>query len=257
MGIQDISWWNLAIGYLLLAIPILISRYYQMKLTKDLLWSVGRMTLQLALVGLYLEFIFQLNNRYLNIAWVLLMLGVTALTVLQRTKMDRKLFFAPFFSALFISNSSINLFMMSVVLQLDNWSEASYLIPIAGMLIGNSLADLVTSITTFNSSLAKQSNTYRFALANGATHGEALRPFMRDALKISLNRGVANMAVMGLVSLPGMMTGQILGGSSPQVAIKYQILIMLTIFVSSTITIFLALYFARKRSFDSYLNPII
>jgi len=120
------------------------------------------------------------------------------------------------------------LYLLGVVLKLDFIFEARYFIPITGMLIGNTLADMVISLNNFYKGISKQQTTYRFALANGA--------------------------VMGLVSLPGMMTGQILGGSSPSVAIKYQILIMLTIFVSSLVTNVLTLLFSCRNAFDSMGN---
>ena len=75
---------------------------------------------------------------------------------------------------------------------------------------------------------------------------------MREALIKSFNPTIASMAVMGLVALPGTMTGQILGGSSPNVAIKYQIMLMITIFSSSLISVLLTLWAAKRRSFDSW-----
>lgn len=254
MGAQDISWWNLAAAYLLLIIPYCVMRRYKMSLTKDMFVSIGRMTVQLFLVGLYLEFIFKLNSPLLNVAWLVTMFLITVITVLQRTSQNRRLYFTSIFGAVCLSILATDLFLLWGILRLDNLFEASYLIPISGMLIGNSLSDLVVSINLFFSSVEKQENTYRFALANGATRNEALSPFMRDAIRISLNRGLANTAVMGLVSLPGMMTGQILGGSSPQVAIKYQILIMITIFVSSTVSIFLSLFMMSRKAFDEWHN---
>ena len=81
---------------------------------------------------------------------------------------------------------------------------------------------------------------------------EALTPFMREALIKSFNPTIASMAVMGLIALPGTMTGQILGGSSPSVAIKYQIMLMITIFASSLISVLLTLWISRKKTFDKY-----
>ena len=77
-------------------------------------------------------------------------------------------------------------------------------------------------------------------------------PFMREALIKSFNPTIASMAVMGLIALPGTMTGQILGGSSPSVAIKYQIMLMITIFASSLISVLLTLWISRKKTFDKY-----
>lgn len=254
MGAQDISWLHLAMGYILLIIPITISSYYKMGLAKDSIVSVLRMTIQLLLVGVYLEFIFQLDNPFINLAWVAIMLSVTTYTILQRSNLKQLRFFAPVWSAIFISILVVDFFLLYQVLDLKSLTDARYLIPITGMLIGNTLADIVTSMNIFYTNIDKQKNTYRYALANGATQGEALNIFMRDAMKVSMNRGLASTAVMGLVSLPGMMTGQILGGSSPSIAIKYQILIVITIFVSSSASVFLTLLFTKRKAIDQFGN---
>ena len=221
---------------------------------KPMLISMFRMSVQLFLVGLYLKYLFQLNHALVNMAWVLLMIVVTAYTVVTRTHLPRKLLFLPVLLALIISIFFIDLFLLGVVLRLDFIFEAAYLIPITGMLIGNSLTNTVIAIDHFYTRIKQQQNTYRFALANGGTRSDAMRIFIKDALRRAMNPTIASTAVMGIVSLPGMMTGQILGGSDPSVAIKYQILIMLTIFVSSLITIVLSILFCNRKAFDGFGN---
>ena len=120
------------------------------------------------------------------------------------------------------------------------------------MILGNMLSANVIALNVFYGSLDRERQLYFYLLVNGATRGEATAPFMREALIKSFNPTIASMAVMGLVALPGTMTGQILGGSSPNVAIKYQIMLMITIFSSSLISVLLTLWAAKRRSFDSW-----
>lgn len=87
---------------------------------------------------------------------------------------------------------------------------------------------------------------YKYSLIAGATRSEALRPFISEALKISFAPTIASNATIGLIWLPGMMTGQILGGSDPMTAIKYQILIVISIFVGGVVTVFTALSLSRN-----------
>ncbi len=89
-------------------------------------------------------------------------------------------------------------------------------------------------------------------LSLGANQQEALLPYFRDAMLAAMRPFLANMATMGIVSLPGMMTGQILGGAAPQTAIKYQIAIVLAIFAALTISVSLSIYFSSRRAFDDY-----
>lgn len=86
----------------------------------------------------------------------------------------------------------------------------------------------------------------------GSTHGEALSPFLRNSFQLALLPALAKTATMGIVSLPGMMSGQIIGGSSPSTAIRYQIAIMIAIYVCGVVSVLLAILFSSKKCFNSY-----
>jgi len=94
---------------------------------------------------------------------------------------------------------------------------------------------------------------YKYFLANGATR-KALQPYIKEALKTSFNPLLANMAVIGLIALPGVMTGQILGGSSPNVAVKYQIMLLMSIFIGTMITIVITILLGNRYIFDKSDN---
>lgn len=254
-GVQEISWGDLAMGYLLLLIPLLVFKYYQSGMIRSTLIAVIRMTIQLYLVGLYLQYIFDLNSYWVNIAWVLVMIVIASFTAIRRSGLSRKLFLLPILSALLVSIFAIDMYFLGVILQLNYLFDARYFIPITGMLIGNCMSNIIIALNTFYKSLDRDQTQYRFALANGATRSEALKPFIAEALRKALNPTIATTSVVGLISLPGMMTGQILGGSDPSIAIKYQIMIMITILVSSMIAIILSLVVSNKFVFDDMDLP--
>ena len=163
-----------------------------------------------------------------------------------------KVYFIPVLLGMLVSIIIVDAYFFGVVIQLKNLFEALYLIPITGMLLGNCIRSNVMGLSVFYERLKKEPTLYRYALANGATRGEALIPYWKEALKLAFNPTIASIAVVGLISLPGMMTGQILGGSSPMVAIKYQIMLMITIFTSSIITVVLTILIANRFVFNSY-----
>lgn len=103
-----------------------------------------------------------------------------------------------------------------------------------------------------NAGEANKNTLYEFLLGNGASQGEALQPFVKQAIVKSFSPAIANMAVMGLVSLPGTMIGQILGGSSPNVAIKYQIMIVVVTMSASMLSLMIAIRLSRRQAFDAY-----
>jgi len=252
---MDINWFELGLGYLLLLIPIGILWYYQTGLVKDTIWATVRMTVQLLLVGVYLEFLFKLNNTAINLLWVSVMIAAGTWTTISRSDLNRKIFLLPVLLGLTGSIIVVDAYFFGVVIQLNNLFEAMYLIPITGMLLGNCIRGNVIGLNVYYSKLQKEQTPYRFALANGATKREALVPYMQEALKLAFNPTIASIAVVGLISLPGMMTGQILGGSSPMVAIKYQIMLMITIFVASIVAVVLTIVVSNSVIFDEFDMP--
>lgn len=251
-GAQDISYFSLAIGYLLLIIPIVIFSYYKTGLVKSTITSHLRMTIQLLLVGYYLKYIFALDLWWVNLLWGILMVLVATLSSGQRSNMSKKVFIIPIFVSTAIAMIIIDAFFLGLVIKLPNLFAAMYFVPITGMILGNCLKNNVIALNSYYKNLYKDRGLYRFLITNGATREEALKPYMREALRLSFNPTIASTAVIGLVALPGMMTGQMLGGSSPNVAIKYQIMLVITIFVASVITVFLTIIIVNRFAFDKY-----
>ena len=253
-GVRDIEWLALLWGYLLLLLPMTTLAYYRTGLVKPTLIAVVRMTMQLFLVGLYLEFIFQLDNVWINLLWVLVMVAFASLSIINRSRLTYKYYLVPVFWAIGLSLTGVIAYFFTIVIQLEDYFEARYLIPVAGMLMGNCMQSNIIGLEAYYSRLRQEQQLYRYALANGATRHEALFPFMRDALVKAFNPSIASMAVIGLVSLPGMMTGQILGGSNPTVAIKYQLMIMITILVTSLLSVLITIFLANRYAFDAFDN---
>ena len=122
------------------------------------------------------------------------------------------------------------------------------------MMLGNSLKNIIIALDAYYKKLRNEKIFYQWQLANGATHKEALLPFIADALKTSFNPLIAGMAILGLISLPGTMTGQILAGNNPNIAVKYQIMLMITIFSSAILNVVLTIWLTNKQTFDGFYN---
>jgi putative ABC transport system permease protein len=250
MDIIDLSWWQLGIGFLILVIPAWILWRYKTGLNKKLGIATVRMTLQLLFVGYYLEYLFELDNAWLNAAWIMIMVLVADFATIDRSELNRKKsLLIPIFGATFFGIIVIDMFFLEAVIQLPKFLAAQYTIPITGMVLGNCLRSNVIGINAFYYSLNEHKERYRFYLCCGATRSEAVFPFFQDALKKSANPTLASMATIGLVSLPGMMTGQILSGSSPLIAIKYQIMIMLAIFSGTVLSVYLGIKLSNRFVF--------
>ncbi len=246
----DIPWINIGIASSLLILPILVLSYYKTGLLRTMAWSFFRMSLQLSLVGFYLEYIFELDSTIINIAWVALMIVAASFTIVKRSDLSAKKFYFPVLSGI-LTNVVINGIVFAfLVFEGKDFFAARYIIPIMGMVIGNTLNSSIVAIRSYFSSMKKEKQKYRYYLMLGASEAEALFKFSSDAMKNSFSPVLASVASMGLIWLPGMMTGQILGGSNPLTAIKYQFLIMIAIFTGSVLTVAVSIKIAQKSSDD-------
>ena len=159
---------------------------------------------------------------------------------------------APLFISLSVGTAIPLLFFLGPLLRLPTLLEAQYVIPIGGMILGNCLRGDVIGLSHFYRTVQKDSSAFELALAQGATLDEALRPFAREACQAALAPTIASMATIGVVALPGMMTGVILGGCSPMTAIQYQIAIMMAILCGTVVTVVLAIQLTVHRRFGRY-----
>lgn len=251
---NDIGWGALLLYYTMLLIPLAIFYNLRLGLTRSLIWSVLRMTVQLFLVGLYLEFLFSTNSLWLNLMWLFVMLTAANFKILGDGGIGLRRFVLPCMGALCLTTLTVSGLMILSLIQPDPWYDARYLIPIVGMILGNCLRGNILSVQHFYMGITKDVDVYRQRLSLGATRFEALRPWMAAAMSNACRQHLAGMATIGIVSLPGMMTGQILGGATPMAAIKYQLAIMIAIFVSLSLGAYLNLWLTIPRAFDRMGN---
>jgi putative ABC transport system permease protein len=255
MSTRDIELLRLALLYGLLVIPLGVFAWLGLGLIRDTLVGVVRMTLQLGFVGLYLNYLFELNNPWLNGLWILAMIVVANATAIRRAGLR----LSRFFWVGLAGTAAGALFMAAVfaflVVRPEPFYDARYLVPLTGMLLGNCLRGNILVLERFYSAVRVRRNEYLSYLLMGATLREAARPYLREALHAALAPTLATMMTIGLVALPGMMTGQILGGSAPLVAITYQIAIMLGIFISQTLSAVLNIQLSLPAGFDAYRMP--
>ncbi len=250
MGAKDLGFLSLASLCLFLVPILIINRRLDLKITGSLIKSIIRMCVQLGFVGLYLEFLFRLNSPALNILYLLVMICIACQSILKSSQLKFRPLFLPVFLSLLIPFSVVLLFFNAFVAQIDNLFEAKYLIPIGGMLLGNCLRSIIIGLNNFYSGIQKQEKVYLYSLSLMGTKVAALKPYFKDSFVAAITPTMASMATIGLVSLPGMMTGQILGGSVPVVAIKYQIAIMLSIFYTEYFSTILSILFSLRIGFN-------
>ena len=250
--LKNVEYSGLAICYALTLIPLAIILWLELPLLKATVIALIRMTVQLLLVGVYLKVIFDLDNVWVNAAWLVIMILVADASIVRRAGLRVRYFLMPVALGLILGTSVPLLVFLHGVLGTEGLLQAQYAIPIGGMIMGNCLRANIIGIREFYQSLRSSEKLYLARLAMGASRKEAVRPNFRNACEAALGPTIASMATIGLVSLPGMMTGVIMGGHDPSQAIRYQIAIMIAILTGTAITVFAVIWLSIRYCFDDY-----
>jgi putative ABC transport system permease protein len=244
--------WDLALASLLVILLAALLRRYRLGLSQPLLVSAARMAIQLLLVGLVLRVIFDTPRVWWIALAVLVMLLVAGREMIVRQKRPLAGWwgFGIGTTAMFVSSFTVTLFGLLAVVQPDPWYLPQYSIPIFGMILGNTMTGITLTRDRLTQTVWQERATLEQRLALGEKWNEAVGDILRDSLRSGLIPVVNAMATAGIVSLPGMMTGQILAGQAPVEAVKYQILIWLLIAAGTGFGIIAALHLAARRLFD-------
>jgi len=248
--IIDISWIQVATTTLLVVITGACSILLNLKLEKDLLIGTIRTFAQLFLLGYVLTMVFALNDPLVVSLLFAFMILFAAITITGRIREKRVKYFSPVLASMFLSYVAIALFVMTAVMRVDPWYLPQYFIPLGGMIIGNSMNALAIAIDNWFEGLKKERERVELYLCLGATPVEATTENFKEAVRAGMIPSINALMSVGVVFIPGMMTGQVLAGVDPLIAVKYQIVIMLLLVGSTAISTILALHFVRKRSFS-------
>jgi len=223
---------------LLSTVPLIFTVFIfwqQLHQTKIVLIAIARMVLQLLAVGYLLTFLFQYDLPWLGVLILLMMTTVAASITIRPLKNKSRKHFYCALSALLIAGGVHLIWVVAVVLRLDPWYQPQYVISLAGMIFANAM-----------NTLSIGAERYESELSEGKT----------DALTRAFNAAsipvINSLLAVGLVSLPGMMTGQILSGVSPLDAVRYQILIMSVILGSSIMGLIIYFYLLKKDQNSPY-----
>jgi putative ABC transport system permease protein len=219
---------------------------------RRILVAALRSTVQLMLLGLVLKVLFDTTEPILIGALALIMLSVAGWEVMARQKRRYRGPWGYGIGALsmFVSSFSVTVLALTVIIRVEPWYQPQYLIPLLGMLLGNTMSGIAIALDALTRQAAENRNRIEAQLLLGATWSQAIAEIRRDALRSGLIPIVNAMATAGLVSLPGMMTGQILAGSPPMEAAKYQLLIMFLISAGTGLGSVAAVWIGSRRLFD-------
>ncbi len=247
LGAGDLT---LAAGLVLLVAAL--SWRLRLGIAQAMLVAALRTTAQLLLIGLVLRALF----AHASLGWVAAMALVMLLAAghevraRQRRRLAGAWGFGVGTASMFVSSFAVTVLALTALVGVEPWYEPRYAIPLLGMLLGNTMTGVALGLDRLTQSAWEQREVVEQRLVLGATRAEAIADARRESIRGGMIPIVNAMAAAGLVSLPGMMTGQILAGSPPVTAVQYQILIMFLIAGGTGLGTIAAVGLAARRLFD-------
>ena len=244
---------SLIIASCLILIPIFISYKEDLELGKEIVISIVRAIIQLIIIAYILDTIFGMKSSIFIIILVLVMIFNAALNTRNRGGEIKNIMPISFLSM------SIGTLITMVVLVLSGAIKftANEVVPVAGMVVSNAMVAINISYRNLNTSFKNRRSEVEVKLSLGADINEASKDIIRESIKIAIIPTIDSAKTLGVVSLPGMMTGLILGGASPIEAIKFQIMVTFMILSSSSIAVLIAIYLSYRYFFNDRKQLIL
>jgi len=241
----------------LVVVAGVISALLQLGLLRRLLWGTCRTLLQLGLIGYVLTYVFAIDHPALVAGLIGVMCLVAARAAVKQVQHPPFRLYGLAVLSLTASTYLVGTMVCGLIIAADRWYTARVAIPIAGMILGNSLNGVALALDRFIAELRSQSPVVEQRLCLGYTPWEAARPHLRTALRTGMTPILNSLMIVGVVSLPGMMTGQILAGAEPLVAVRYQIVVMMMLAASVALGCLTLVGLSYRRCFtsDGALRP--
>ncbi len=251
-GYITLTYMDLVLASAFLILNGILSLWLHLGLERKLAIASARMVVQLVLVGLLLKSLFSILSPWLTLLVAFFMVLFAGREVWARQ--DRKLHGAWGFGlgtgAMAFAGAGITLIALTTMIGSDPWWTPRFALPILGMVLGNTMTGVSLALDSLHTSVARERVAIEAQLLLGADRWQALRPVLRRALRAGFMPIINAMAATGVVSLPGMMTGQILSGVDPTEAVKYQLLVMFLIGGATGLGVLLATFGSVWRLSD-------
>ena len=247
----DLSFTQLALAAALVLVNGLVSLVLSLGLERRLLAAAVRTVAQLLAIGYLLGWVFAYDRWYVVIALAIVMTLVAGFAATGRGELGYAGMRADSIGSIWFSSWLIGALGLFVIIRVRPWYEPQYVIPILGMILGNTLTGVSLALERMTGEITAHRDQVETLLSLGATRWEAARMFVRRAIRAGMIPMINQMSVVGIVSLPGMMTGQVLAGQYPMQAVRYQIVIMFFLAASTALGTVCAVLLAYLRFFSA------
>lgn len=249
-GVVDIGYLELLAASGLMLVAGIVSYTLELGQLKNIVVSSLRCFLQLLAAGFLLQLLFDWQTWWIVLLVVLFMLAAATQIATGRIKNKVPGLMLGVFLSLSVSSLTVGFIVVEGVIHADPWYNAQQLVPIFGMIIGNGLSSIAVAVDRLFADLDSRTDEIFSLVALGATPREAAFASLKTSVGAGILPILANMSAAGIVTIPGMMSGQILAGADPLMAAKYQIVVLLMISAANTIAIVLACFLNYRKRFS-------
>lgn len=249
-GVIAIGWVQLMLATGFVVLVGIISMRLSLGIEKDLAIATVRTYLQLIVLGLVLRWVFGIDSPWLVLAILAIMMLAAAQTIVKRAPDAPKGILGSSMLTMLLTGFTVTFAVTGLIIQVEPWYLPQYVIPIAGMVLGNSMNGVALALERTFSDMDARSEELLAMTALGATPWEAAGDVVRTAIRAGLIPTINSMAAAGLVFIPGMMTGQVLAGADPLNAAYYQIVVMLMVSAATALGCVLAVLLSFRRRFS-------
>jgi putative ABC transport system permease protein len=243
--------WGLLVALLLVVGAAGISALLRLGVAKSLLWAACRSLFQLCAMGLIIQFVITQDNWILVFSLLAVMLVAAVQITLSRANGVPKGLALPVFLTLAISVLLMLTLVAELVIRPQPWYAPQLVIPVAGMMLGNAVSAIAVALTRFFEDMDERRDAVETMLALGATPFEAARPSLVSSVRTGLIPTVSQLASSGIVTIPGMMAGQVIAGADPLTAAKYQFVVLAAISALTLVADMIIMLLAYRRCFTS------
>lgn len=250
-GVAPIGTFELFLATAFVAVAGALSIALSLGIGRSLALATVRTYVQLLALGIVLRWVFRVDTPMLVLFALFVMMLSASHILLERVRSGPPGLWSSAFVSIFISGATVTFAVTALIIGVRPWHKAQYVLPIAGMILGNSMTGISLALERLFSELRRRSDEVWVRIALGATPWESALPAIRACLTAALIPTINSMNAVGIVSIPGMMTGQILSGTDPALAARYQIVVMLMLSAATALGAMMAVLLAYRRAYSS------
>lgn len=249
---MDIAISGIIIAVALLLVPILIIYYFKIPIVEQAATTVARVAIQLTLVAAYIFYLYEWNSVWVNLLWLLLVGGVVTYSLTVRCGLKKLPMLIPTGTGVLVAAFVVGMVVLWPVMRLHNPFETRFFLPVMAMLLAHIYKVCSRGLTHYYQTANDHQQQFYFLMGNGASRTEAISPFIREAFQKAFTPELSSLSMLGVVTLPLLLTALLLGGCTPLQAAKLVVVMLCATLCASSLAMIITVFVSNRFLFDKH-----